>query len=130
VNNLTFKTLSYAECGGLTRPFSKDEVKSAVWDYDSYKSSSPDGVNFDFFKDFWIDMTHDIMSFMVEFHRNGKLSRGINSTFIALIPKIDNPKKLNDFRPISLVGNIYKILTKVLANRLRSMIGSVVSEEQ
>ena len=41
---------------------------------------------------------------MVEFHRNEKLSKGINSTFIAFIPKIDNPQKLNDFRPISLVG--------------------------
>lgn len=67
---------------------------------------------------------------MVEFHRNGKLSRGINSSFIALILKIDNPQKLNDFRPISFVGSLYKILAKVLANRLCSVIGSVVSEEQ
>jgi len=77
------------------------------------------GVNFGFFKDFWVEMQQDIMRFMVEFHRNGKLSRGINSTFIALIPKIDNPRKLNDYRPISLVGSIYKVLAKVLANRLR-----------
>jgi len=70
------------------------------------------------------------MHFMVEFHQNGKLSRDINSTFIALIPKIDNPKKLNDFRPISLVGSIYKILAKVLTNRLHSVIGSVVSKDQ
>ena len=67
---------------------------------------------------------------MTEFHQNGRLSRGINSTFIALIPKIDNPQKLNDFRPISLVGSIYKILVKVLANRLRHVIGSVVAKEQ
>jgi len=70
------------------------------------------------------------MRFIVEFHRNEKLSRGMNSPFIALIPKIDNPQKLNDFRPISLVGSLYKILAKVLANILRSVIGSVVSEEQ
>jgi len=68
------------------------------------------------------------MRFLVEFHRNGKLAKGINSTFIALIPKVDNPQRLNDFRPISLVGSMYKILAKVLANRLRSVIGSVISD--
>lgn len=43
------------------------------WDCDSYKSPGSDGVNFCFFKEFWADMKHDIMRFMVEFHRNGKL---------------------------------------------------------
>jgi hypothetical protein len=67
---------------------------------------------------------------MAEFHRNGKLTKGINATFIALIPKVDNPQRLNDFRPISLVGSLYKILAKVLANRLRLVIGKVISESQ
>lgn len=68
------------------------------------------------------------MRFVYEFHRNGKFSKGINTTFIALIPKVASPQKLNDFRPISLVGSLYKILAKLLANRLRGVIGSVVSE--
>jgi hypothetical protein len=58
------------------------------------------------------------------------LSRGINNTFIALIPKIDSPQGLNDFRPISLVGSLYKILAKVLANRLKQVVGAVVSDTQ
>jgi len=70
------------------------------------------------------------MRFVLEFHRNGKLSRGINSTFIALIPKVESPQKLTDFRPISLVGCLYKILAKVLANRLRAVVGQVISETQ
>ncbi|KAK2433359.1 hypothetical protein QL285_018637 [Trifolium repens] len=70
------------------------------------------------------------MRFVCEFHRNGKLTKGLNSTFIALIPKIESPQRLNDFRPISLVGSLYKILAKVLANRLRLVVGSVVSEAQ
>ncbi|PNY01536.1 cysteine-rich receptor-like protein kinase [Trifolium pratense] len=60
----------------------------------------------------------DVMRFITDFHRNGKLTKGINSTFIALIPKVDSPQRLNDFRPISLVGSLYKILANVLANRL------------
>ncbi|XP_024640828.1 uncharacterized protein [Medicago truncatula] len=63
-------------------------------------------------------------------HKNGKLTKGINSTFIALIPKVASPQSLNEFRPISLVGSLYKILAKILANRLRQVIGSVVSETQ
>jgi len=68
--------------------------------------------------------------FISEFHRNGRLAKVINSTFVALIPKIDSPQRLNDFRPISLVGSMYKILAKVLACRLCSVIGSVVSDTQ
>jgi len=58
------------------------------------------------------------------------LTKGVNSTFIALIPKVNIPQRLNDYRPISLVGCLYKVLTKVLANRLRNVIGSVVSDSQ
>jgi hypothetical protein len=130
VDNLAFKQLNQVECGSLTRPFLEAEVKAAVWDCDSFKSPGPDGVNFGFFKDFWVELKGDVMRFLSEFHRNGKLTKGINSTFIALIPKVDCPQRLNDFRPISLVGSLYKILAKVLANRLRLVVGSVISESQ
>jgi len=75
-------------------------------------------------------MEGDVMRFLSDFHQNGKLTRGINSTFIALIPKIDSPQRLKEFRPISLVGCLYKILSKVLANRLRLVIGGLISETQ
>ncbi|PNX89322.1 cysteine-rich receptor-like protein kinase, partial [Trifolium pratense] len=130
VENLQFKRLNHIECCSLIKPFTEAEVKSAVWDCDSYKSPGPDGINFGFFKDFWTELRGDVMRFISDFHRNGKLTKGINSTFIALIPKVDSPQRLNDFRPISLVSSIYKILAKVLANRLRLVIGSVISESQ
>ncbi|CAJ2637778.1 unnamed protein product [Trifolium pratense] len=130
VEDLQFKRLNQLEVGGLIKPFSEAEVKQAVWDCDSYKSPGPDGINFGFIKDFWVELRGDVMRFLIDFHRNGRLSKGINATFIALIPKTDNPQRLNDFRPISLVGSLYKILAKVLANRLRQVIGSVISESQ
>jgi len=70
------------------------------------------------------------MRFITDFHRNGELTKGINSTFTALIPKVVSPQRLNDFRPISLVGCMYKVLVKVLANRLRAVIANVVSDSQ
>jgi len=122
-----FRTLSFNDGACLVRPFTVEEIKAAVWEVDSFKCPGPDGITFGFIKDFWDILKDDVLRFMVEFHRNGILSKGINSTFIALIPKVDNPHRLNDFRPISLVGSMYKILAKVLANRLRSVIGLVIS---
>jgi len=130
VGNLQFCKLSFMETGSLTKPFSVDEIKSAMWDYDSFKSLGPDDINFRFIKNFWHEMKDDIVRFVTKFHRNGKLSKSINSTFIALIPIVDSPQYLNDFRPILLVGSLYKILAKILANWLRQVIGSVVSEVQ
>ena len=126
VQGLNFRKLSGVEVGNLTKPSSLAEVKQPVWDCGSFKSLGPDGANFGFIKEFWDILKEDFLRFMVEFHRNGKLTKGINSTFIALIPKVNSPQRLNDFRPISLVGCMYK----VLANRLQLVVGSVVSESQ
>ena len=59
----------------------------------------------------------DVMQFFCEFHLNAKLLKGLNSTFITLIPKVGGAELLGNFRPISLVGCFYKIISKVLANR-------------
>jgi len=128
--DLNFRQLSYREGADLIRPFTLEEVKTAIWDCDSYKCLGPDGVNFGFIKDFWVDMKDDLMWFVSEFHHNGKLLKGINNIFITLIPKKECLQRLNDYRPISLVGSLYKVLAKLLANRLKCVIGSVVSDSQ
>jgi len=89
--DLNFRTLSYREGAALTKPFSMEELKMAVWDCDSFKCPGPDGVNFGFIKDFWGDLKEDLMRYVSEFHRNGMLLKGINNTFITLIPKKDCP---------------------------------------
>ena len=128
VDDMNFRRLSILEGNTLIYPFNETEVKAAVWDCDGYKSPGPDGVPMGFIKDFWPELKSDIMRFVLEFHRNGRLSKGINNNFIALIPKIDNPHRLNDFRPIALVGCLYKILAKLSANRLRQVMGTVISD--
>jgi len=87
-------------------------------------------INFGFIEEFWADLKDDIMRIISDSQRNGRLTKGINCTFNALIPKIDSPHWLNDFRPNSLVGRLYKVLAKLLANRLRRVIESVISESQ
>jgi hypothetical protein len=130
VEELNFAKISNAESTNLIRPFSLDEVKQAVWDRDNYKSPGPDGISFDFIKEFWPELKDEFMRFLSEFHRNGKLTKGINSTFIALILKVESPQQLNYFRLISLIRYMYKVLAKVLGNRLWVVIGTVISDSQ
>lgn len=68
------------------------------------------------------------MVFLYKFHRNGRLAKGVNSTFIVLIPKVENMQGLANFCPISFVGCLYNVLVKVLAKRLCKVTCSVISE--
>ncbi|KAK2634311.1 hypothetical protein Ddye_029103 [Dipteronia dyeriana] len=68
------------------------------------------------------------MKFIHEFHRNGNIVNDSNKTFAALIPKCSHPESMRDFRPISLVGSMYKILAKVLANHLKVVMNYVIGD--
>ncbi|XP_020223262.1 uncharacterized protein LOC109805546 [Cajanus cajan] len=70
------------------------------------------------------------LAFLHEFHANGKLVKGSNNSFVVLVPKTDNPQKVEEYRPISLIGCMYKVLAKVLANRMKKVIGKVIYESQ
>lgn len=75
-----------------------------------------------------MEIKSDVKWSLSEFHRNGKLVIGLNCMFIVLIPKVENVQKHNDFRPIFFMGCFYKIMSKVLANWLRSVMRSVISD--
>ena len=70
------------------------------------------------------------MGFFKEFHERGRFVRSLNTTILVLVPKKRGADDLRDFRPISLVGGLYKLLAKVLANRLKKVVGKVVSSSQ
>ncbi|GFS28866.1 hypothetical protein Acr_00g0004350 [Actinidia rufa] len=123
-------TISVEDADGLLKEFSEIEVWSAIMSCDGNKAPGPDGFNMLSVKKGWNFMKKDIMLFFSEFHRNGRLVRSMNSSFLALIPKVDNPIALSDYRPISLVGCMYKILTKVLTVRMKQSIKKVVGEVQ
>ncbi|KAF5797593.1 putative RNA-directed DNA polymerase [Helianthus annuus] len=114
----------------LCEEFSEVEVWSAIKSCDGGKSPGPDGFSLKFYKKFWKELKHLIMGVMRDFHSTGDISRGCNASFVALIPKKKDPQSLANFRPISLVGSIYKIISKVLANRMKAAIGDLISPTQ
>nr|GEV77473.1 RNA-directed DNA polymerase, eukaryota, reverse transcriptase zinc-binding domain protein [Tanacetum cinerariifolium] len=72
----------------------------------------------------------DVVAVVKCFFHYGSIPKGCNSSFIALIPKIPDVKMVKDFRPISLIGSLYKIIAKILANRLVMVLGDVINEIQ
>ena len=110
--------------------FLEDEIRAVVWECGSEKSPGPDGLNFKFIKQFWMLMKPDISRFIAEFHANGVFLRGSNTSFIALIPKKRYPQNLNEYRPISLIGCVYKIVAKLLTNRLKKVLPEIIDERQ
>jgi hypothetical protein len=92
-----------------------EEIEDVVRSCDGNKSLGPDGFNFAFIKEFWSLMRGEVRIMFDQFHGNAILPKGVLSYFLALIPKINSPESLGDYRPISLLGCIYKLLSKVLA---------------
>ncbi|GJR41094.1 putative RNA-directed DNA polymerase, eukaryota, reverse transcriptase zinc-binding domain protein [Tanacetum coccineum] len=107
-----------------------DEIKATIWDYGSEKAPGPNGFSFDFVKRYWESIKMDIYEFVSSFFETGKMPMGFNSSIITLLPKVSNPIHIQDFRPMSLIGIQYKIITKILANRLSKVVRKLVSHEQ
>eukprot|EP00268_Persea_americana_P006200 TRINITY_DN12216_c0_g1_i5.p1 TRINITY_DN12216_c0_g1~~TRINITY_DN12216_c0_g1_i5.p1 ORF type:complete len:120 (+),score=13.69 TRINITY_DN12216_c0_g1_i5:476-835(+) len=103
---------------------SRRKKSTAVFNLASDKAPGQDGFPLSFLHRFWDLLRVDIMAFMKEFHSKGRLSKSISASFIALISKKTGADSIKDFRPISLLGSIYKILAKVLAYRLQKILPS------
>ncbi|GKU98648.1 hypothetical protein SLEP1_g11622 [Rubroshorea leprosula] len=130
LEGVSFKQISQLENDHLVGAFSEEEIDAAVRECDSSKAPGPDGFNFGFVKNVWELIRVDVIRFLHEFHKNGKLVRGLNTSFIVLVPKVDSPQKIEEYRPISLIGVMYKILAKLLANRLKVVLDEIVGEQQ
>ncbi|GJU13397.1 RNA-directed DNA polymerase, eukaryota [Tanacetum coccineum] len=90
----------------------------------------PDGFTFEFYCKYWNLIDHDVVAAVTSFFSTGTFPPGCNSSFIALIPKSQEAKMVKDFRPISLIGSMYKTITKILVNRLSLVISELISDVQ
>nr|GFB60700.1 RNA-directed DNA polymerase, eukaryota [Tanacetum cinerariifolium] len=129
--DFTFPThLSSDQVQDLERTVTYEEVKRAVWDCGTNKSHGPDGFSFEFYRKYWTTIDDDVFQAVRDFFVNGNFHRGCNSSFIALIPKIQDAKFVRDFCPISLIGSVYKIIAKILANILCVLLPYLISDVQ
>jgi hypothetical protein len=130
LDGVVFPVISEGENVMLTAPFCWEEIEGVVMNSDGNKSPGPDGFNFAFLKKFWYLLKGEVRILFDQFFSNANLPKGLLSYSITLIPKVACPSSLGEFRPISLLGCIYKLIAKVLAARLAKVMDSVVASTQ
>ena len=130
LSGLQCETLQNLDVDTLEVSFTEEEVHGALMGCSGDKAPGPNGFTMAFWQ-FASDFVKEgVMSFFREFHDHSKFVKRLNATFLVLIPKKVGAEDLRDFRPISLVGSLYKWLAKVLANRLKKVVGKLVSKAQ
>uniref|UniRef100_A0A0V0HBD2 Putative ovule protein n=1 Tax=Solanum chacoense TaxID=4108 RepID=A0A0V0HBD2_SOLCH len=114
----------------LQRPFEEEEILESIRMCAKEKAPGPDGFPMIFFETFWEVLKKDIINTLSHFHSNQNFEKSFNATFIALIPKKAGASELKDYRPISLIGGVYKIIAKLLAERLKRVVSKLVNKNQ
>ena len=130
MDGLDFSCIGEDDRLSLEREFLKEEVTQVLAEMEGDKAPGLDGFTMAFFHKCWRVVKADVMAVFKHFHRYSVFEKSINTSFLSLIPKISNAVNIKDFWPISLVGSIYKLLFKVLANRLRVVLDNLISETQ
>ena len=106
------------------------EVKKALFDMGSNKAPGPDGVCTGFYQRCWSKIGRSLVKWVQEIFRRKELPPGVNSVLISLIPKVKSPEVVEHLRSISLCNVNYKVVTKVIVNRLRPLLNELVGPEQ
>eukprot|EP00253_Pinus_taeda_P004415 PITA_04415 len=124
------KLINPEENAILCRPITEKEIINVIWAMDADKAPGPDGFTIRFYKTCWHIIKEDLQKMIRGFMAKAKIGGGTNSSYLALIPKDTNPETFSRFRPISLCNASYKILAKLLANRIKPLLKRVISSSQ
>jgi len=114
----------------LLKAISLQEVEEAVNQMQLGKAPGPDGFTSNFFHHFWELIKEEVWAAVEESRRKGGILKAFNATFLTLIPKEEGADTSDKFRPIALCNVIYKIISKVIANRLKPLLPFLISPEQ
>lgn len=114
----------------LMRPVTAMDIRSAVFDIGDEKAPGPDGFSASFFKANWEIVGQLVTEAILEFFRTGKILKQWNHTCIALIPKKAMAQSAADFRPIACCNVLYKVITKILADRLALVLPRIIDQAQ
>ena len=119
MEGLDFAFIEEEERQFLEKEFTKEEVIQVLREMKGDKAPGPDGFTMAFFQKCWSVVEKDVMDVFDYFHQHSMFEWYTNASFLTLIPKKCNAVNIKDFRPISLVGSVYK-LSKVLANKTQN----------
>ncbi|XP_074292582.1 uncharacterized protein LOC141619463 [Silene latifolia] len=114
----------------LSKQVTNEEIKQVVFSISNDKAPGPDGYTSKFFKDSWDIVGPDICVAVTEFFMTGQLLTQINATNITLIPKCERPTSVKYFRPIACCNMLYKIISKLLCNRLSFVLPGLIHDNQ
>ena len=112
----------------LIRNFTKDEVEIALKQMAPLKAPGPDGMPPIFFQHYWESIGDDVVKAVVSCLNSNSKETSLNHTFITLIPKVKSLEFVTKFRHIALCNILYKLVSKVLANRLKKVLPYIISE--
>nr|XP_025703628.1 uncharacterized protein LOC112805458 [Arachis hypogaea] len=107
-----------------------EEIKKIVWSCGSTKVPRPDGFNMVFIKRTWDIIGGEFSETMMQFYRIGYLPKSLNMTRVMLASKVDVPTEIKDFNPISMIESIYKVISKVMVDRIKKVMKNLVVEVQ
>ncbi|XP_057763528.1 uncharacterized protein LOC130983450 [Arachis stenosperma] len=124
------KKIDGAEAEALGVLPSVEEIREAVWDCESSKTLGSDGYNMNFIKQCGEDIGQEFTAAVMGFFQSAKLPTDANVMWVTLAPKFVGFKEIKDFRPISMVGCVYNVISKVLVRRMRSVMSGLVGETQ
>ena len=128
--NLPFNSIGVEQAAKLEEMFTEEEIRAAVFGLNGDKAPSPDDFSLAFWSFSWDFVKEEVLGFFKEFFEHSRFVKSLNAAFLVLVPKRRTVEDLQDLRPISLVGGLYKILTKVLANRIKRVMGMIISQSQ
>ena len=114
----------------LNKPVTEEEVNEVLKEMQNGKAPGPDGFNVDFIKACWNIVKQDILNVVEDSRMNRTILKTLNTSFIALIPKQEVAQMPDKFRPIALCNMVYKLISKVVTNRLKPLLPTLVSMEQ
>ncbi|GJX40548.1 RNA-directed DNA polymerase, eukaryota, reverse transcriptase zinc-binding domain protein, partial [Tanacetum coccineum] len=107
-----------------------EEIKEAIYSIEDNKASGPDGYSSKFFKAAWMVIGKDVCAAIKEFFTSGKLLGELNTTLISLVPKSKAPARVIDYLPISCCNIVYQGISKVITNRLKTVLNELVDVNQ
>jgi hypothetical protein len=114
----------------LFKEISSEELVVVMSSFQKEKSLGSDGWPIEFFIDLYDVVGLDLLRMVEEVQQYGRISRALNSTFLALIPKVNKSDSFEGFRPISLCNCAFKIISKILAMRIKPLLSKYITPEQ